>query len=65
MNNTEKFQTLDNLKRNEHLISDLQQDENGNNIRIVGGKKIIQMEERTEADRQLNNTINLWRLRRS
>ena len=57
------FQSLDDLKRNEHLISDLQKDENGNDIRIVDGKKIIQIEEKTEEDRRLNNTINLWRMR--
>ena len=57
------FQSLDELKRNEHLISDLQKDENGNDIRIVDGKKIIQIEEKTEEDRRLNNAINLWRMR--
>ena len=57
------FQSLEELKRNEHLISDLQKDENGNDIRIVDGKKIIQIEEKTEEDRRLNNAINLWRMR--
>ena len=54
---------LEELKRNEHLISDLQKDENGNDIRIIDGKKIIQIEEKTEEDRRLNNAINLWRMR--
>ena len=58
------FQSLEELKRNEHLISDLQKDENGNDIRIVDGKKIIQIEEKTEEDRRLNNAINLWRMRK-
>ena len=57
----EKFEEL---KRNEHLISDLQKDENRNNIRIVDGKKIIQIEEKTEEDRRLNEAINLWRMRK-
>lgn len=33
------FKSLEKLKRNEHLISDLQKDENGNGIRIIDGKK--------------------------
>jgi len=45
------------------LISDLQIDENGNQVREVGGKKIIQIEEKTEADRKTNEAINRWRLR--
>ena len=57
----EKFEEL---KRNEHLIYDLQKDENRNNIRIVDGKKIIQIEEKTEEDRRLNEAINLWRMRK-
>ena len=57
------FQSLEELKRNEHLISDLQKDESGNDIRIIDGKKIIQIEEKTEEDRRLNNAINLWRMR--
>jgi hypothetical protein len=57
------FQSLDELKRNEHLISDLQKDENGNDIRIVDGKKIIQIEEKTAEDRRMNEAINLWRMR--
>jgi hypothetical protein len=54
---------LNDLRRNEHLISELQQDENGNDIRIVNGKEIIQIKERTEEDRRLNAAINLWRMR--
>ena len=54
---------LNELKRNEHLISDLHKDENGNDIRIVNGKEIIQIEEKTDEDRRLNNFINLWRMR--
>lgn len=63
LENRNEFQTLEELKRNEHLISDLQKDENGNDIRIVDGKKIIQIEEKTEEDRKLNEAINLWRMR--
>jgi hypothetical protein len=54
---------LSELKVNENLISELQQDENGNNIRFIDGKKIIQIEEKTEEDRRMNNAINLWRMR--
>lgn len=54
---------LSELKVNQHLISELQQDENGNNVRFVNGKKIIQIEEKTEEDRRLNDAINLWRMR--
>jgi hypothetical protein len=54
---------LNELRRNEHLISDLQKDENGNDIRFVNGKEIIQIEEKTDEDRRLNNAINLWRMR--
>ena len=54
---------LNDLRRNEHLISELKQDENGNDIRIVNGKEIIQIKERTEEDRRLNAAINLWRMR--
>jgi len=63
VNNSTSFQTLEELSRNEHLISDLQKDENGNDIRLVDGKKIIQIEEKTEKDRELNRAINLWRMR--
>jgi hypothetical protein len=63
VNNSTSFQTLEELSRNEHLISDLKKDENGNDIRFVDGKKIIQIEEKTEKDRELNRAINLWRMR--
>ena len=45
-------------------ISDAYIDENRNLVRIVDGKKIVQIEEKTEADRRLNEAINLWRMRR-
>jgi len=57
------FQSLDELKRNEHLISDLQTEEGGCQFRMVNGMKIYQIEEKTEEDRRLNNAINLWRMR--
>ena len=47
-----------------HLISETERDENGNLIRYVNGKKIIQCEEKTEADRRFNEACNLWRMRR-
>lgn len=57
------FQSLEELSRNKHLISELQKDEKGNDIRFVDGKKIIQIEEKTEKDKRLNEVINLWRMR--
>ena len=50
-------------KEAKKLISELQVDENGRQFRIVGGKKIYQIEEKTEADVRKNEAINLWRLR--
>ena len=44
-------------------ISEAYTDENNNLVRIVDGKKIVQIEEKTEADRRLNEAINLWRMR--
>ena len=49
----------------ERLISELEKDENGNCFRIVNGEKIIQIEEKTENDIELNIDINLWRMRKS
>lgn len=54
---------LNELKKNEHKIGKLTKNENGDSIRIVDGKKIIQIEEKTQADIDLNNRINLWRMR--
>jgi hypothetical protein len=45
-------------------ISEAYIDENKNLVRIVDGKEIKQIEEKTEADRILNENINLWRMRR-
>lgn len=55
---------LADLTKNKHLISEAETDENGNLIRIVDGKKIIQKEEKTEADVRFNEACNLWRMRR-
>lgn len=55
--------SLNQLRRNENLISELQKDEEGNDIRFVDGRKIIQIEEKTDEDRRMNNAINLWRMR--
>lgn len=46
-----------------NLISEPFRDENNNLTRIVDGKNIVQIEEKTEADRKLNAAINLWRMR--
>ena len=57
------MESLENLKKNEHKIKDAYRDDNGNLIRKVDGKKIVQIEEKTEEDRRLNSAINLWRMR--
>jgi hypothetical protein len=57
------MENLEDLKKNEHKIKDAYRDENGNLIREVDGKKITQIEEKTEEDIRLNNAINLWRMR--
>lgn len=45
------------------IIGELQIDENGNHIREVNGKIVIQIEEKTESDRITNEAINRWRCR--
>lgn len=42
------FKSLEKLGSNQHLIFELQKDKLGNNIRIVAGKKIIQIEKKTQ-----------------
>jgi hypothetical protein len=44
-------------------ISEAYIEENGKSVRIVDGKKIIQIDETTEAKKRLNENINLWRMR--
>jgi hypothetical protein len=36
-------------------------EENGRQYRMIDGKKIYQMKEETESDRELNNIINRYR----
>jgi hypothetical protein len=63
--NTECIRGEEALKHiNEHKISDLKKNAAGNDIRIVDGKEIIQIEEKTQADIDLNCRINLWRMRK-
>ena len=57
----EQFEKLKETKS--HLISEAFRDEKNELIRNVGGKEIKQIEEKTEADRRLNEAINLWRMR--
>ena len=52
------------LKEELNLIREPYLDENGNLIRVVNGEKIIQIKEKTEEDRKLNESINLWRIRK-
>jgi len=60
-----KPQEFDKIKQEKsHLISDAERDENGNLIRYVDGKKIIQSEEKTDADKRFNEACNLWRMRK-
>ena len=54
---------LKELSKNEHKISKLKKDKNGNNIRVVNGKNIIQIEEKTQRDIDFNRAVNLWRMR--
>ena len=54
---------LKDLEKNSHKIGKDYINEEGNLIRKVDGVEIIQIEEKTEEDRQLNNAINLWRMR--
>ena len=62
-NKVEEFKSKEDLELNKHLISDLQIDENGNQVRIVDGKKIIQIPENSIEDVKKNELINLWRMR--
>jgi len=57
------MKTLKELEKNKHLISELKKDENNNNIRVVNGQEIIQIEEKTQEDIDLNYRINIWRMR--
>mgnify|MGYP006346247567 CR=1 FL=1 len=57
------MKNISDLEKNNHLISELKKDENGNDIRIVDNKKIIQIEEKTESDIEKNRIINLYRMR--
>ena len=58
------METIEELKRNENLISELQRDENNRPFRVVNGEKIYQIEEKTFEDKMLNEAINLWRMRK-
>lgn len=46
-----------------HLISDSFRDEQNQLVRNVDSKRIVQKEEKTEADRQFNIAANLFRMR--
>ena len=61
-NKSEEFKSKEDLELNKYLISDLQIDENGNQVRIVDGKKIIQIPENSIEDVKKNELINLWRM---
>ena len=50
---------LNEISKNEHKISELKKDAKGNDIRIVDGKEIKQIEEKTQKDIDLNRAINL------
>lgn len=56
------MEDLKNLSRNKHLIGELKKDKNGE-YRIVNGKRIGQIEEKTQGDIDCNMAINLWRMR--
>lgn len=54
---------LNELSKNKHKIGKAYKDEHGTLIRKVDGVDIKQIEEKTEADRIMNENINLWRMR--
>lgn len=54
---------IEDLEKNSHKISEAYNDEDGNLIRKVDGIKIRQIEEKTDRQKRLNNSINLWRMR--
>lgn len=56
------METLKELKKNEHKIGELFK-EGADEYRMVDGKKIRQIDEKTQEDIDLNNRINLWRMR--
>jgi hypothetical protein len=55
---------INELSKNKHKISEPYVNEEGQTVRIVDGKEIIQIEEKTPYDKRLNEAINLWRMRR-
>ena len=57
------MENIEDLKKNEHKIGKAYVNEDRNLVRIVDGKEIIQIEEKTEEDIRMNNVINLWRMR--
>ena len=61
--NNYAMQNLEDLEKNSQKISEAYNDENGNLIRKVDGVEVIQIEEKTERQKRLNNTINLYRMR--
>ena len=55
---------FDDIKsKKQNLISDAYRGEQNQLLRNVDGKEIIQIEEKTQADRDMNEAINLWRMR--
>ena len=57
------MEDLKELEKNSHKIGKEYRDKEGRLIRKVDGLEIKQIEEKTDADRRLNNAINLWRMR--
>lgn len=57
------MRTLEELEVNQHKIGEQKKDEKGRTFRMVDGRKIYQIEEKTQEDIDLNNRINLWRMR--
>ncbi len=55
MRNTE---FLDNEQPEDSRIGELTTDENGRQYRMVDGKKIYQIEEKTQYDKDMNSIIN-------
>ena len=59
----EELDNLAELEQNENKIGNLTKNEDGQLIRVVDGQEIIQIEEKTERQVELNRLINLWRMR--
>lgn len=54
---------LDKVLPIDSLRGEKQKDKDGRTFRMVNGKKIYQIQEKTQADKDLNLVIDRWRCR--